>query len=410
MQRTLRALGALVLFSSALSTPARANVVTDWSEKSSGAAYFMAGGPGTNGVRVVAMAHIAMFEAVNSIEPRYRPYKTRLPADPAWSKEAAASAAAHGVLVKLVTNPDRIKEYEALNNAVLARIPDGEAKTRGIELGRKAAEAIIAERTNDGSDAINDYRPVTSPGVYVPTQFPAAINWAKVRPFGMTRADHFRAPPPYPLASPAWARDYNEVKRLGAKTGSARTEEQSRIAKFWEFVGPGTYSPLGIHLVTNKKLDEVDSARVLALLAISTADAGLAVFDAKYAYNFWRPVTAIRNGDIDGNDATDRDDRWEPYIPTPMHPEYPCAHCTFQSSAAAALRAIFGDEISEAKLVSSSAPGVTRTFTKLSDYVREVINARVYDGVHYRTSGEAGAEMGRQIGEYVAANYLQPLK
>jgi hypothetical protein len=410
MKRIPAALAAAVVFIAVVSLPARANVVTDWSEKASGAAYLMAGGPGTAGVRIVAMAHVAMFEAVNSIEPRYTPYRTKLAADPSWSQEAAASAAAHTVLVKLVANPERIKEYDALHNAVLARIPDGEAKTRAIELGRQAAEAIIAERANDGSDAANDYRPVTAAGVYVPTQFPVAIGWYKVKPFGMRKADHFRAPPPYALGSPLWARDYNEVKRMGAKAGSARTDEQTRIAKFWEFVGPGTYNPLGIHLVNEKKLDTVDSARVLALLAIAGFDAGLAVFDAKYAYNFWRPVTAIRNGDIDGNDGTERDERWEPFIPTPMHPEYPCAHCTFQSAAAAALRSVFGDDIPEAKLVSTSAPGVTRRFTKLSEYVQEVVNARVYDGVHYRTSGEVGAEMGRQIGEYAAANYLKPLK
>jgi hypothetical protein len=257
---------------------------------------------------------------------------------------------------------------------------------------------------------VNDYRPVTSPGTYVPTMFPGAINWWKSKPFAMTRADQFRAPPPYALASAAWARDYAEVKRMGAKVGSGRSEEQTRIAKFWEFVGPGTYSPLGVHLVKEKKLDLVDSARVLALVAITAHDASIAVFDAKYAYNFWRPVTAIRNGDIDGNDATERDAAWEPFIPTPMHPEYPCAHCTFQSSVAAALRSVFGDEIPEAKLVSTTAPGVTRTFTRLSDYVKEVIDARVYDGVHYRTSGEAGAQMGQRLGEYVFATSLKPLR
>jgi hypothetical protein len=390
--------------------PADANVVADWSEKASGASYLMAGGPGTSGVRVVAMAHVAMFEAVNSIEPRYTPYQARLEAESSWSKEAAASAAAHGVLAKLVTNPERVKEYDAFHASALARIPDGEAKTRGVELGQRAAAVIVAARSDDGSDAPNDYRPATQPGVYVPTQFPVAINWFKVRPFGMTRADQFRAPAPYALGSPLWARDYNEVKRLGAKTGSARTEEQTRVAKFWEFVGPGTYNPLGIHLVKEKNLDVVDSARVLALLAIAGFDAGLAVFDAKYAYNFWRPITAIRNGDLDRNDDTERDPLWEPFIPTPMHPEWPCAHCTFQGAAAAALRSIFGDDIPEARLVSTSAPGVTRTFTRLSDYVKEVVDARVYDGVHYRSSGEAGAQMGRQVGEYVVANYLRPLK
>ncbi|MDQ3026790.1 MAG: vanadium-dependent haloperoxidase, partial [Pseudomonadota bacterium] len=390
--------------------PAHANVITDWSEKSAVAAYVMAGGPNNGGLRLVAMTHIAMFEAVNSIEPRYTPYRARLSADRSWSQEAAASAAAHGVMSKMLTDGARLKDIEALHAAVLARIPEGEAKTRGLELGARAAAAIIAERNGDGSDTVNDYRPVTAPGVYVPTQFPAAINWFKVRPFGMQRADQFRAPPPYALSSPAWARDFNEVKRLGGKSASARTEEQSRIAKFWEFIGPGTFNPIGVHLVREKKLDIVDSARALALMSIACFDAGVAVIDSKYTYNFWRPVTAIRNGDNDGNDATDRDDRWEPYIPTPMHPEYPCAHCTFAGAAATALTAIFGDEMPEAKLVSTSAPGTTRTFTRLSAYVQEVIDARIYDGVHYRASGDIGAEIGRRVGHYVTANYLTPAR
>jgi hypothetical protein len=216
-------------------------------------------------------------------------------------------------------------------------------------------------------------------------------------------------PPPYALTSAEWARDYNEVKRLGGKV-SERTEEQSRIAKFWELVGPLTYNPLGLHIVKAKNLDTLDSARVLALLSIAAFDASVVIFDAKYHYNFWRPVTAIRNGDTDGNDATERDASWEPFIPTPMHPEYPCAHCTFQSAAAAALRRIFGDDIPEATLVSSTAPGVTRKFTKLSDYEQEVVNARIYDGVHYRASGVAGSKMGRQVGEYTVANYLKPIR
>ncbi len=408
MKRTLRSIAAAVALFLAI-LPARANVVSDWCDKASGAAYVMAGGPGTGGARAVVMAHIAMFEAANSIEPRYTPYRAMLPAQRGWSQEAAVSAAAYGVLSKLVTDPAKLKEYEAFHAAVLARIPDGEAKARAVELGQRAAEAILAERADDGSNTVNDYRPATAPGVYVPTQFPVAIGWFRVKPFGMTSADHFRAPPPYALTSAEWARDYNEVKRLGGKV-SERTPEQTQIAKFWEFVGPGTYNPLGMHLVKAKNLDTVDSARVLALLSIAAFDAGIAVFDAKYAFNFWRPVTAIRNGDVDGNDATERDARWEPFIPTPMHPEYPCAHCTFQSSAAAALRKIFGDEIPEATLVSTTAPGVTRKFTKLSDYVQEVINARIYDGVHYRTSGVIGAEMGRQVGEYAAANYLKPVR
>jgi hypothetical protein len=153
----------------------------------------------------------------------------------------------------------------------------------------------------------------------------------------------------------------------------------------------------------------IENARLFALFSIAAADAGVAIFEAKYKYNFWRPVTAIRNGDMDGNGATERDPLWEPFIRTPMHPEYPCAHCTFQSTAASVLEAYFGSDSASFKLTSTTAPGVTRSFSKLSDYVAEVVNARVYDGVHYRTSGEAGAAMGRKIGQYTVQNFLKPI-
>jgi hypothetical protein len=177
---------------------------------------------------------------------------------------------------------------------------------------------------------------------------------------------------------------------------------------FDELVGPATYNPIARQLSAAKGLDLLDNARLFALFSMAASDAGVAIFDAKYKYNFWRPVTAIRNGDLDGNNATARDSAWEAFIRTPMHPEYPCAHCTFQSTAASVLQTFFGSDTATFKLTSATAPGVTRSFNKLSDYVAEVINARVYDGVHYRTSGEAGAAMGRKIGEYTVQNFLKP--
>jgi hypothetical protein len=197
---------------------------------------------------------------------------------------------------------------------------------------------------------------------------------------------------------------------MGAKTGSSRTAEQTDIARFWELTGPATYNPVARQISAAKNLDVLDNARLFALFAIATADAAIAVFDAKYAYNFWRPVTAIRNADLDGNDATERDATWEPLISTPMHPEYPCAHCTLQGSAASVLQGLFGDSVPRFTMTSTTAPGVTRSFVRLSDYVTEVINARIFDGVHYRTSGEAGAEMGCKIGEYTVENYFRPLR
>jgi len=384
---------------------ARADVITDWNEKAVSAGYAARVTPGMS-ARNIAMVHIAMFEAINSIEPRYTPYRARLSAESNASREAAAAAAAHPILVRAY--PEQTKEFDKALEASLATVPDGQAKMDGIRLGEQSAAAILLERSSDGADAPNTYRPFTTAGKYVPTEFPVMSSWGVVRPFALKSGNQFRPAAPYALKTMQWAKDYAEAKKMGAKTGSARTAEQTEIARFWELVGPATYNPVARQLSEAKGLDVVDNARLFALFSIAASDAGVAIFEAKYKYNFWRPVTAIRNGDLDGNNATERDPTWEPFVRTPMHPEYPCAHCTFQSTAASVLRTFFGSDAAAFKLTSTTAPGVTRSFSKLSDYVAEVVNARVYDGVHYRTSGEAGAAMGRKIGEYTVQNFLKP--
>ena len=389
----------------AFTRPATADVITDWNQRAVSAGYTARVSP-TVSARNIAIIHIAMFEALNSIEPRYTPYRARLPVEPGASRETAAAAAAHYILVRAY--PDQAKDYNKAFQASLAAVADGPPKTEGIRLGEQAAIAILAERSIDGADARNTYRPFTIAGRYVPTMLPVMSSWGTVRPFALKASSQFRPVAPYALTTMQWARDYNEVKRMGAKSGSARTAEQSEIARFWAFVGPATYNPIARQLSAANNLGVVENARLFALFSMAAADAGTGIFDAKYKYNFWRPVTAIRNGDLDGNKNTERDATWEPFIDTPMHPEYPCAHCTFQSTAASVLEAFFGDQVATFRLTSTTAPGVTRSFSKLSDYVAEVINARVYDGVHYRTSGEAGAAMGRKIGQYIVLNYLKP--
>jgi hypothetical protein len=231
-----------------------------------------------------------------------------------------------------------------------------------------------------------------------------------VTPFALKEGSQFRPAAPVSLQSAQWAKDYNEVKKMGAKTGAERTAEQTDIARLWELTGPALHNPVARQLAATKHLDLLDNARLFALYAMAMADSYIAVFDAKYAYNFWRPVTAIRNGDMDSHDATERDPAWEPLIATPMHPEYPCAHCINSAAGATVLEAFFGDAVPTFSLTSPTAPGVTRRFSRLSDYVRESIDARVYDGVHYRTSGEVGAAMGRKIGEYTVQNSLKPVR
>jgi hypothetical protein len=383
-----------------------ADVITDWNERAVAAGYTARVTPGLS-ARNIAMVHIAMFEVLNSIDPRYTPYRRRLSAEPSASRDAAAAAAAHHILVR--EYPDQAKELDKALEAALATVTDGQPKVEGVRLGEEAARAIRLERSTDGADAPNTYRPHTTAGKYVPTEFPVMSSWGGVRPFALKTGSQFRPAAPYALTSMQWAKDYAEVKKMGAKTGSARTAEQTEIARFWELVGPATYNPVARQLSAAKGLDLIENARLFALFSIAAADAGVAIFEAKYKYNFWRPVTAIRNGDLDGNNATERDPSWEPFIRTPMHPEYPCAHCTFQSTAASVLEAFFGSNAATFRLTSSTAPGVTRNFNNLSDYVAEVVNARVYDGVHYRTSGEAGAAMGRKIGQYTVQNFLKPI-
>ena len=321
-------------------TAASGNVITDWDEKAVSVAQPATGPLPPTAVRTVAIADIAMFEAVNAIEPRYKPYKIRLPATPDTSKEAAAVAAAAAVLIKLV--PDTAADVQSSLTSYLATLPDGEAKSNGVQLGQAVAAKLLEARANDGASAVDAYRPKTRPGVYIPT--PITFGWqlATMTPFALQSPSQFRAKPPPSLKSGEWARDYNEIKDLGAKDSAKRTARQTEDARFWLNVGPRAVNPLARQIVIAKNMDLLDSARFVALFSAAAADAAIAVFDAKYNYEFWRPITAIRNGDIDGNPATERDATWQPIDITPMRPEYPCAHCIISSSVAAVIGGLFG--------------------------------------------------------------------
>ena len=387
--------------------PALANVITDWDEKAVSVLQTGTVPPPPTAFRATAIVHVAMFDAVNSIEPRYKPYKVRLPATPDTSKEAAAAAAAGAVLVKLV--PDAAADIQSTLTSYLATLPDGEAKSKGIKLGQDVAAKILEIREKDGASAADAYRPKTRPGVYIPTPITVGSQFPNMTPFALASPSQFRAKPPPSLKSAEWARDYNEIKDLGAKNSTKRTARQTEDARFWLLVGPRAYDPLPRQIVIAKNMDLLDSARFMALFSAAAADAIIAVFDAKYKYEFWRPITAIRNGDIDGNPATERDATWQPIDATPMHPEYPCAHCIVSSSVAAVIEGLLGsDEIPEVSLTSPFVPGVTHHFTNLRAYTDEVANARICAGFHYRFSTVAGREMGQKIGAYVVKSVMQP--
>jgi hypothetical protein len=289
----------------------------------------------------------------------------------------------------------------------LAAVADAESKSAGVELGRQAAQGIIALRANDGSAAPESYRPHTRPGVYVPTTVPQFSTVGATTPWILESGSQFRPGPPPALDSETWTRDVNEIRELGARNSAIRTPEQTTIGRFWFFVGARTYNPIVRQAAMAKGMDLVDCARLFALTSMAGNDALVAVFDAKYTYNLWRPITAIRNADITQNPATPRDASWLPLGETPMHPEYPCAHCITSAAIASVLQAVVGDEFGEFSLTSPTAPGVTRKWSQLQDYSTEVSNARIYAGFHYRFSTEVGSAMGKKIGELAVATQLR---
>ena len=391
---TVLGLLAVVILTSAPGT--WADVVTDANARAADVASRLPSTPVA--VRVMAIVQVSVFEAVNAVSGRYPPQRAKLAPAPSASAEAAVAAATRTALAKLM--PAQQAAIDADYQALLGRVPDGSAKTAGIALGEQAATAIVSLCADDGALAPDVYRPHAAPGVYVPTTGPAVPHWGARRPWVMPRGDHFRPGPPPALTSAVWARDYNEIKAVGGKTSTQRTPEQTAMAKFWEATLPVVYWPVARAVAGAPGRDLTDNARLFALAGIAMDDALIAVFDAKYHYNFWRPVTAIRNGDLDGNDATERDGGWAPFIDTPMHPEYPCAHCIVSASLGAVVAGEIGSgPTPKLSSASSTAGGAVRTWATVADFVKEVAEARIYDGVHYRNSTEVGSAMGRKIGE-----------
>ena len=267
---------------------------------------------------------------------------------------------------------------------------------------------MLARRADDGATLAETYRPHAAAGAYVPTATPALPQWPQRKPWLMATPDQFRPAPPPAVTSVAWARDYNEVKALGSRTSTRRTAEQTEIARFWEFSLPSIYHGVVRSVTGMPGRETTQNARLFAAVAQAMDDALIAVWDAKYHYNFWRPVTAIRNGDNDGNAATERDASWVPFIEAPLHPEYPSAHSILAAAVGTVLQAeIGGGAMPVLTTTSPSAKGASRRWTRIDDFAQEVANARVYEGIHYRTSTEVGMAMGRQVGELAVTRYLQ---
>ncbi|MBV8169296.1 MAG: vanadium-dependent haloperoxidase, partial [Alphaproteobacteria bacterium] len=324
----------------AAGAPARADVVTEWTETAIEVmkAVNVGGNPWT---RTLAMMHVSMADSVNAVQGRYTRFTPNIAASPAASAEAAAAAAARDILMRQY--PGQKARIDAAFGAMLESVPDTPARAAGITLGEHVAALVFTDRQNDATNLSDTYRPRTQPGVWVPTTPPLFPQYATAKPWGIASADQFRPSPPPALSSALYARDYNETKELGGTKSTRRTDAQSDAVRFWTQInlGPAWYQA-ATQVAIRKRLALADNARLFALLSMGLANAFIVDWDAKFTYEFWRPITAIRNGDQDGNDATERDAAWLPLNATPMHPEYPSQAGINSGVARDVLEAVLG--------------------------------------------------------------------
>jgi hypothetical protein len=377
---------------------AHADTVADWADITTEIAT-----DGPNTVRTLALAQSAVYEAVNAITSRYPRDRVDLGPAEGASIDAAIAAASRAVL--LHEAPALKPQIEAAYDKALHAMLDDDARMRGVNLGGRAADDVLAKHTDDLGNP-EPYRPVATPGVYVVTTFPLGVAVSQHKPWFLKNPAQFRPGPPPALKSAVWARDYNETKTFGAANSTVRTPEQTDIARFWATALPDVHIGVLSSLARAPGRELTRNARLFAAATGALNDTEIAVFEAKYHYNFWRPITAIRNGDQDDNAATERDPAWLPLIVTPIQPEYPCAHCMIASTIATVIRLDVGtDPMPTLSTHSNTLPGVTRSWSRTEDVVSEVSNARIWDGVHYRNSAEVGVRMGEQVGRLAAAAY-----
>lgn len=390
---------------------APADVVTAWNEEVR-ETIRATGTPPPRASRAMAMLHGAMYDATNAITQTHQPYRFTGTASGA-SIEAAAAQSARDVLVSLF--PSRAAIYDTTLATQLAAIPDGPAKSGGISLGAAVAADMLAWRSADGSAAPSGYMPTHVPGRWRPTapDFAPALlpQWGGVTPFAIPRGDAFRPNPPPPLNSVEYANAVNEVQAIGSVTSTIRTAEQTQIAQFWAN-GAGTETPPGhwnriaLKVAEPLNLSVADNARMLAQLNVALADAAIVSWDCKYHYDLWRPITAIREADTDGNPLTIDDDTWTPLLVTPPFPEYTSGHSTFSGAGAAVLASFFGSDTIPFSVGSDDIPGLERSYTSLSGAAMESGLSRIYGGIHYSFANEAGLSSGRLVGTFVATHYF----
>jgi hypothetical protein len=357
--------------------------------------------------RAMAIVQVSVHDAVNGITGRYDTYLSPGEAPAGATPEAAAIAAAHEALLTLF--PVQQANLDVMFAASLAA-NNIQLTDPGIEYGRAAADAILVIRSNDGASAAQfaySAPGVGLPGIWVPlTVQPALLpGWGNVSPWVLKSDYQFRPEAPPSLDSEVYARDYNEIKEIGSLNSSTRTAKQTQIATFWLGSPVAIWNPPLRDLVAASDFDISTRARTFALVHLSAADSSIACWEAKYYYNYWRPQPAIRRGAEDGNDATDADTAWAPLFTTPRHPEYPSGHTTNSTAMATIMKYIFGEAPNIP--IRSTITGITREWDAFDQGLDEVIDARVFSGIHFRNSDEVGSRQGRQVAYFILTHALK---
>jgi PAP2 superfamily len=404
-----RVVVTLLIAALALGAPglAKADTVTDWN------ATLIAGLeaaklPPPTAARTSAIVQASVFDAVNGIERRYAPYHVNPAAPPGASRDAAAASAAYTALVALI--PSQKPLFDQQFAATMAQISHnpldpGQSVLRGLDWGTTVANDILAWRATDGFDAVlPPYVNGTAPGNWQPTPPtfgpPLFRQFANMTPFALTSPAQFLPPGPPSLTSSRYAQDLNEVETLGSATSTTRTPEQTQTAVFWQMDTPAAmWNRVADQLASQNNTTLTQNARLLALMNIALADAIIGVWNAKNTYDFWRPITAIQ---------AVADPTWAPLLPTPVFQEYPSAHSGVSNAAASVLASFYGDDTSFS-VTSAGLPGVERDFTSFSSAVRQVEDARIYAGFHFRFSVIDGATLGAQVAAYVVQTLMQPV-
>jgi hypothetical protein len=371
--------------------------------------------PTVHPTRSFAIMHAAIYDAVNAIDRAHKPYLIRLSGVSHFaSQDAAAAAAAHEVLLALYPKFQAMIDAELQQS--LAGIPDGGDKAEGITIGKTVADQILALRSNDGSSAPTvPFVFGNAPGDYqsTPPNFPKQpqfTHWSQVTPFALNRASQFRLGPPPALTSDTYSDDYNEVKSLGFVNGNTASLDQALTGRFWNGAIQNYWNEITQTAALGHDLTTAQSARLFALLNLTFADGVIAFYDTKYTYNFWRPVTAIREAASDGNSGTLPDPNWLPEVGnTTPDPAYPGAHAVISSAGASVLKFFFRKNHFDFTVTSEVLAGVDRSFTSFSAADEEATLSRIFAGVHFRSDLTTGQRMGREVADFVVDNFLTPV-